>query len=483
MRKLEEKEDSHRNRRKKIDCDAHEESVEEVIPTVAPMSDTDKKAAVAVKDLLKSRISSALASKTESASKLKEMVELKSDQQTILTRLYMQRIHINPSESKKISSIPGVVHSLRTRTLVQLQCIVSGCVDGKDLSGVFSLLVKDLTAALLPSASEIGQISAIGISETLIDICRVAWQMGYSDSALHCYDSATKINCASTPVLRIKMDLCKALQIVAESKTENVNKSFSQRLTVREVEGHSISRRIEALKLLERILPICQNKIKDFVLVQEICIAMWNILLPLLQSHLRKYVHRALQLIAKALEEKDAPLTLLRSRIHFELCKCENQADYVGKAKEEADKALSMDYGSLLDESSLNQVPVPAVAVSGTKNSMKGISKGTPLTVETVQVVAVNPDLDRTRTMDHLIKPIASSLALRLSVYDSPSKVEDQIILLLQQGTESQSSSIHTDIMSRASLAMEEVINISHKKKVDNHGENVLFVYGCLFQG
>ena len=473
MRKLEEKEYSHLNRRKKIDCDAHEESVEEVIPIAAPMSDADKKAEAVVKDLMKSRISSALACKSESANKLKEMVGLKSEQQTTLTRLYMQRIHINPSESKKISSIPGVVHSLRTRSLVQLQCVVSGCVDGKDIPGVFTLLIKDLNAALTPSTNEINQISPVGISETLIDICRVAWQMGYAESALQCYDSASKINCASTPILRIKMDLCKALQIVAESTTENVNKSFSQRLTVREIEGHSVSRRIEAIKLLERILPICQNRIKDFVLVQEICIAMWNILLPLLQCHLRKYVHRALQLVAKALEERDAPLTLLRARIHFELCKCENQADYVGKAKEEADKALSMDYGSLLDENSFTQAPVPAVVVSGTKGSMKGNAKGTPLTIETVQVAIINPDLDRTRTMDHLIKPIASSLALRLSVYDSPSEVEDQIILLLQQGIESQSSSIQTDIMSRASSAMDEVTNKSQKKKIDDNGKNL----------
>ena len=33
---------------------------------------------------------------------------------------------------------------------------------------------------------------------------------------------------------------------------------FDQRLTGREAQGHAISRRIEAIKLLERILPLCQ---------------------------------------------------------------------------------------------------------------------------------------------------------------------------------------------------------------------------------
>ena len=469
LRKFEDKEDSLRNRRKKIDCDAPEESIEEIIIIVTPTSDADKRAEAESKELIQARITSALSTKTESASKLKALVDLRGEQQTLLTRLYMQRIHINPSESKKISAIPGVVQSLRLRSLVQLQCIVSGCVDVKDLSGVFSLLVKDLNGALTPTTVEINKISAGGICETLIDICRVAWQMGYPESALQCYESAGRINCPSTPILRVKMDLCKASQMVAESSVENVYKLFTHRLTAREIEGHSISRRIEAMKVLERILPICQSRIKDFVLVQEICITMWNTILPLLQHHLRKYAHKALQMLGKALEERDAPLTLLRARIHFELCKCESQADYVSKAREEADKALSMDYGSLLDETPTYQSLLStAVAISGTKSSLKGTAKGIPLTVETAPVAAINPDLDRMRSMDHLIKPIALSLGLRLSVYDSPSNVEDQVILLLQQGIESQSCSTHTDILFRASAAMEGVLFQSHR----NHDSN-----------
>ena len=37
-------------------------------------------------------------------------------------------------------------------------------------------------------------------------------------------------------------------------------------------------------------------------------------------------------------------------QVHLELSKCEEQADFVGKAKEEADNAEAVDYGALLDE-------------------------------------------------------------------------------------------------------------------------------------
>ena len=48
------------------------------------------------------------------------------------------------------------------------------------------------------------------------------------------------------------------------------------------------------------------------MLVQEICIAMWNTVLPLLNRQLRKYAYKSLQLASMALEERDAPLTLMR---------------------------------------------------------------------------------------------------------------------------------------------------------------------------
>ena len=39
--------------------------------------------------------------------KLRVNNEIKTSKQTLLTRLYMQRININPVESKKIIALPG----------------------------------------------------------------------------------------------------------------------------------------------------------------------------------------------------------------------------------------------------------------------------------------------------------------------------------------------------------------------------------------
>jgi hypothetical protein len=41
-------------------------------------------------------------------------------------------------------------------------------------------------------------------------------------------------------------------------------------------------------------------------------------------------------------------------------------------------------------------------------------------------VVVHNPDQDRARPLDHLIKPVANSLSLRLNVYESPSGATEE---------------------------------------------------------
>ena len=267
LRKLEEKEELLRKKKKKIDCDADDEVVQEVI-VVSPISDSERRAELAEKEIMQSRIAAALARKTSSADKLRVINDVNSEQQTSLTRLYMQRVHTNPGDSKKVTSAPAVASSLRVRCLVQLQCVTSGCVEAKDLPGVFAGLIRDLNAAVATTAgsntggsssgssnnnsssnnvnsgnnsssADGSQTNEAQVAETLMDLCRIAWQKNSPEYAIQSLDLATKINCPSSPVLRVKMDVCKALQMVAECGS-NANSSYTQRLSGREFEGHSV---------------------------------------------------------------------------------------------------------------------------------------------------------------------------------------------------------------------------------------------------
>jgi hypothetical protein len=214
LRKLEEK-SANQNKRQKVDCDAPEELLHNVV--IGPViSEAELEAELMAKEGIKRIIASSLRRKTEVEIDLRRNNEVKSVQQTCITRLYMQRVHTNPNDSKKITAATGVTQSIRIKTLVQLQCVISGCIDGKDLGNVFTVLVKDLTAA--SANAEVVEISDAVIAETLLDTCRVAWQMGLRESAIESFEASLKINTtAASPVVRVKQDLCHALQSVAES--------------------------------------------------------------------------------------------------------------------------------------------------------------------------------------------------------------------------------------------------------------------------
>lgn len=98
-------------------------------------------------DELKSMLDAAQARKAIADEKLKQNNDIKGPQLELISRLYMQRIHVNQPDSKKIQGLPQVMQSLRLRTFVTLQCIVSGCIPDKDWPTTFDAIIADLDKA------------------------------------------------------------------------------------------------------------------------------------------------------------------------------------------------------------------------------------------------------------------------------------------------------------------------------------------------
>jgi hypothetical protein len=113
-------------------------------------------------DELKMRLDESQAKKTTAEAKMRECVTTKLKQQEELARLYMQRVHCNPADSKVAQGAPNVAQSLRIRTLVQIQCILSGCVPEKDVISAFTACEKDLKSATM----------SVIVAETFLDVAR-----------------------------------------------------------------------------------------------------------------------------------------------------------------------------------------------------------------------------------------------------------------------------------------------------------------------
>jgi tetratricopeptide (TPR) repeat protein len=327
----------------------------------------------------------------------------------------MQRIQVSPADAKTIQAKPNIDKSIRAKTLAQLQCVVSAIIPEKDVSPALELLYSQLDS----------QAMAPAIAESMLDIARVAWLFNCRDLAIKsCAKAETEKNLS--PLLRCKIDVCKALKIVADIAFDSANEILQQRLTIKQTEGYAVERRIEAIKILERVLTIIVARCDDNCFLQEICVNVWNIGYVLLQPHLRKFILRTLQLASSALERICSPLQQLRAQIYLELSKAEEQNDFISKALEEGQKALNSDYGELN----------PAVSTGDDPK------------------LVVPPDLDRFRILDKNLKPFISLLTMRCDVYNQPSGTEDQVLLLIQQAKESSSKSFQIDMLSKATMRM-----------------------------
>mmetsp|Transcript_10016 Transcript_10016/g.32318 ORF Transcript_10016/g.32318 Transcript_10016/m.32318 type:complete len:2495 (+) Transcript_10016:742-8226(+) len=103
-----------------------------------------------------------------------------------------------------------------------------------------------------------------------------------------------------------------------------------------------VSVRVEAVRGMESLLSPARRA-ESLELIQDVCVYMWNVALPLLQPSLLPLVAPSLEMAASALEEIGSPLLQLRANLHLELARRDASADLVSKASAHVSKALSLD--------------------------------------------------------------------------------------------------------------------------------------------
>ncbi|CAH1258233.1 CFAP46 [Branchiostoma lanceolatum] len=142
---------------------------------------------------------------------------------------------------------------------------------------------------------------------------------------------------------------------------------------------------------IKRLMQALQNAVRygDPNVIQAGCVTQWNMCLPLLQLNLRQHVRKPLTMVAEALEDIDSLLILLRCQVHTELAKCEEDQEQIEVAMDHLRKAI------LLDDSGQYR--------------------------------------ERLETMLH-------RLQLRIQLYKTPERQEDQAAMIIEQARKSSES-------------------------------------------
>ncbi|XP_078269822.1 cilia- and flagella-associated protein 46 isoform X2 [Rhinoraja longicauda] len=151
-------------------------------------------------------------------------------------------------------------------------------------------------------------------------------------------------------------------------KTEKCTKSFVE---------HS-------LRVIRRLDQILRNAIREGngSLIETVCVTLWNLCLPMLETNLRKHVYKPLVNIATILQDLDSLLVKLRCQVHMEIAQFEEAENRIEVAMDQLQKAFYL--------------------------NNKGPYK-------------------------NYIKQTLHRLQLYLSIYASPNLQEDQAILIIEQ--------------------------------------------------
>ena len=191
----------------------------------------------------------------------------------------------------------------------------------------------------------------------------------------------------------------------------------------------ALSRRIEALKLMERALLTC-HRIEVPDIMHRGCVLSWNLGLPLLTPFQRKFVHRLFTLAVGFLDGMDSPLVQLRAQLHFELAKCELSSDFITKALEHVDGALRTDYGNLLvDVIDTSEFDIDETLIEHVRK-------------------------EKERPLDPYLTQLRSRLTLTSSLYETPDSVLEQATLLLEQAKTAKHTAFLQNVLTKASALL-----------------------------
>ena len=279
-----------------IDLTSEETDVIDVESEINRLQELKTKAEVGLRDL-KQRI-----------------LELRNKQLT----LYLQRIHYLPNDAKKFISTPEISNSMYVNVSCQLQCITSGIIPEKDRASSLNS-----TIAIIENASKLkAKPNPSLISECFVDVARVAYKYGLMEVANKCFTKATTETVGVDPRVKTKIDVYRAVLLANDASLEaSTEHSVSAaKLTDDEVETKLLQRRLEALKSLERLLPMAIN-IPDTPLAVEICTHIWNIGVPFLHTNLRQHMYRYFTSAVAYLDKVSCHLLALRAQFHYEIAK------------------------------------------------------------------------------------------------------------------------------------------------------------------
>lgn len=193
--------------------------------------------------------------------------------------------------------------------------------------------------ATSPTGGKGGQAAATVLAtpddwDSLSELCRTVSVMGTFGSSAAMTQAIEWISKISGP----NSEFCGAMLSLLP-KEKNVGEALL-------LGEETVHRHVQTLRRLDRVFQTAFGaknvSAATRLLIEDTAMAVWNTGLLLLQPNLRHELHRSLIGACTALAQIKSTLTSLRSRMHFEVARCELQQEMLGRAIHHLDLALAL---------------------------------------------------------------------------------------------------------------------------------------------
>jgi hypothetical protein len=228
------------------------------------------------------------------------------------------------------------------RHLLTLQLIKSGITPEAQRENEIVAVVNLINPAILTGSQKISLSDKITpvFQERLAEAARVAVSNGVYGVAEILINVLTKIRQLNQKAY-IRLEFTKA-ELLTKKEGDIMDPKTSMRLNPAKLKLREIDRRVEALRIMEKVMGTCQ-RLSDPFLIYEGAAIIWNLSLPFLNENYKQYIYKPFTIACSLLESIKCTDVVLRSNLHYELAKIEIQEDFFLKAESHLTKVLMLD--------------------------------------------------------------------------------------------------------------------------------------------
>ncbi|MBN3291260.1 CFA46 protein, partial [Polypterus senegalus] len=209
--------------------------------------------------------------------------------------------------------------------------------EGK-LSKILRLLQSNAREVSTESSDEALEISTAEKISLLLQLAHIALELNSPQVTAACLSNVEKIGLIDSRQL-IEVQ---CLKIQVDLKKDGIK-----------IEKYSKAAVEMQLKATEQLDLVLQNAVRegDLNVIQIVCVAQWNLCLPLLQHNIKRRVKKQLNRVAEALEKSNSLMFQLHCQIHIEIGRIEENEDRIEAAIQHFQKALNLDDRGVYKES------------------------------------------------------------------------------------------------------------------------------------